>query len=110
LAPPTLRLDIVLFLLAGLLLGLPVVVALIVWLVLRMRSTGATAADHPTCGKCGAGVRGIGSLTCPECGADLREAGIQTPGGGLRPVKAAAIAGAVTLGCVLVALAVLLLA
>lgn len=38
-------------------------------------------ADSPTCGKCGAGVRGIGSLTCPECGADLREVGIVTPKG-----------------------------
>ena len=37
------------------------------------------AASGPSCGQCGYGVRGIGSMQCPECGADLREAGIVTP-------------------------------
>lgn len=54
-------------------------VAATVWLWVRVvRGFTARVSDSATCGACGAGVRGIGTLDCPECGADLREVGIVT--------------------------------
>ncbi|MEM9788994.1 MAG: hypothetical protein AAF842_01185 [Planctomycetota bacterium] len=66
-----------------LLMAIPLgLLAATAWLWVRVvRGFATVDTDTPLCGKCGAGVRGIGSLTCPECGADLREVGIVTPQG-----------------------------
>jgi hypothetical protein len=74
---------VVLVLALGLLVASVIGLAWLWWRVLH-RPKG----DLAVCGKCGYGVRGVGSLTCPECGADLREAGIVTPGrrGMVRPL------------------------
>jgi len=60
----------------SLLLGSLVGLGVLWWRVLRRPVGAATGAS---CGQCGAGVRGIGSMNCPECGGDLREVGIVTP-------------------------------